>query len=203
MKRKTSNILIAVLIAIIAGCGIMALGTMKGWFGGADTASTDVVSEEQVDVSDSANDVDNQKQNDENTENAAQTEETSSDSIGTCTITIQCKSVLKNMDKLDSGKAKYIPSNGVILSTSTVEFKQGETVYDILKRSCSAAGIPMSARKSSMGIYVEGINNLFEFDCGGTSGWMYSVNGSDPNHSCGVHKIKNGDKIIWHYTCGK
>ena len=121
---------------------------------------------------------------------------------GTCTISIKCTSVLKNMDKLSSGKAKYVPSNGIILSTSTIEFKEGENVYDILKRSCSAAGIPMSARSSSMGIYVEGINGLFEFDCGGTSGWMYSVNGSTPNHSCSEHTVKNGDSIVWYYTCG-
>ena len=30
--------------------------------------------------------------------------------------------------------------------------------------------------------YVEGINQLYEFDCGKNSGWMYSVNGEYPNY---------------------
>ena len=28
--------------------------------------------------------------------------------------------------------------------------------------------------------YVEGIGNLYEFDCGSESGWMYKVNGWFP-----------------------
>ncbi|MDO4176714.1 MAG: DUF4430 domain-containing protein [Bacillota bacterium] len=195
MKRKTSNILICVLAAIALGCAVMAIGTFGGWFGSEDTASEEITSEEAV------------------TEETTGTEETvqAEDSAGnadktgnpTCTICIKCSSVLKHMDNLASGKSKCVPSNGIILATSTIEFKDGESVYDILKRACSAAGIPISARSSSMGVYVEGINGLFEFDCGGTSGWMYSVNGKTPNHSCAEHTVKNGDKIVWHYTCEK
>lgn len=29
--------------------------------------------------------------------------------------------------------------------------------------------------------YIEGIGNLYEFDCGNLSGWMYSVNGVWPD----------------------
>lgn len=205
MKKRVSNILICVLAAVAIGCGIMAAGTIGGWFGG-DTVSQETVQTEaqqgntqQTEVGQHEGKQDSQTGSSEKEE--AKNKDTKGGN-GTCTISIKCTSVLKNMDKLSSGKAKYVPSNGIILSTSTIEFKEGENVYDILKRACSAAGIPMSARNSSMGIYVEGINGLFEFDCGGTSGWMYSVNGNAPNHSCSEHTVKNGDSIVWYYTCG-
>lgn len=202
MKKKTSNILICILAVIALGCVVMAAGTIGGWFGGDETATEEVAST-QVSQEASGEHHDAEA-GEEAAEHAADTDANNSGGTnGTCKITIKCSSVLKNMDKLASGKAKYVPSNGIILSTSTIEFNKGESVYDVLKRSCSAAGIPMSARNSSMGIYVEGINGLFEFDCGGTSGWMYSVNGTTPNHSCSEHTVKNGDSIVWYYTCGK
>lgn len=206
MKKRVSNILICVLAAVAIGCGIMAAGTIGGWFGGDTVSQETVQTEAQQGENQKAEAAQQEGEQDSQAGSSEKAEAKKKDTKGgngTCTISIKCTSVLKNMDKLSSGKAKYVPSNGIILSTSTIEFKEGENVYDILKRSCSAAGIPMSARSSSMGIYVEGINGLFEFDCGGTSGWMYSVNGSTPNHSCSEHTVKNGDSIVWYYTCGK
>lgn len=124
--------------------------------------------------------------------------------VQTCTIQIQCKSILKNMGKLKEGKNRYVPSNGVILSTSRVEFNKGDTAYDVTKRACSAAGIQIEAAYTPAygSYYVEGINHLYEFDCGQTSGWMYKVNGWAPNYGCSEYKLKNGDSIVWYYTCG-
>ena len=49
--------------------------------------------------------------------------------------------------------------------------------------------------------YVEGINNLYEFDCGQNSGWMYCVNGWYPNYGCSRYVVQDGDVIEWNYTC--
>ena len=49
--------------------------------------------------------------------------------------------------------------------------------------------------------YVEGINNLYEFDCGEQSGWMYAVNGWYPNYGCSAYTLSDGDVIGWAYTC--
>lgn len=49
--------------------------------------------------------------------------------------------------------------------------------------------------------YIEGINNIYELDCGSMSGWMYCVNGVYPNCSLGDYKLKNGDSIAINYTC--
>lgn len=49
--------------------------------------------------------------------------------------------------------------------------------------------------------YIEGIANLYEFDCGELSGWMYRVNGWFPNYGCSRYELQDGDKVEWLYTC--
>ena len=49
--------------------------------------------------------------------------------------------------------------------------------------------------------YVSGINNLYEFDCGKDSGWMYCVNGWYPNYGCSKYTLEDGDTVEWRYTC--
>lgn len=127
----------------------------------------------------------------------------SNKNVKSCTIQIRCDTILKNMGNLAAGKERYVPSNGIILSTSTVEFTEGETVFDVLKRVCSYAGIQMEYSYTPMyeSYYIEGINNLYEFDCGSQSGWMYKVNGWFPNYGCSSYELKDGDNIVWTYTC--
>lgn len=49
--------------------------------------------------------------------------------------------------------------------------------------------------------YIEGINNLYEFDCGELSGWAYKVNQWFPNYGASRYLLKDGDVIEWLYTC--
>lgn len=120
-----------------------------------------------------------------------------------CTIEIRCDTILDNMGDLKAGKNKYVPSNGCILTASKVDFNQGETVFDVLKRACSFNGIQLEYSWTPMydSYYIEGINNLYEFDCGNNSGWMFKVNGWFPNYGCSSYKLKDGDVIVWCYTC--
>ena len=94
-------------------------------------------------------------------------------------------------------------ANGVILATSSVQFYDGETVFDVLKRACKAAGIQLEYSWTPMydSYYIEGINHLYEFDCGLESGWMYKVNGWLPNYGCSKYTLEDGDAIVWCYTC--
>ncbi len=50
-------------------------------------------------------------------------------------------------------------------------------------------------------VYVEGIGNLYEFDCGDLSGWMYKVNEWFPNYGCSLYTLEDNDVICWVYTC--
>lgn len=120
-----------------------------------------------------------------------------------CTIQIKCSTILNNMGNLTPGKEGYVPSSGVILKTTTVKFADGETVFDVLNRICKEKGIQIEYSWSPVygSSYVEGINHLYEFDCGQQSGWMYKVNGWFPNYGCSAYKLEDGDSISWLYTC--
>lgn len=120
-----------------------------------------------------------------------------------CTIEIRCDTILSNMGNLEPGKEGYVPGNGTILPATKVEFFEGESAYDVLKRVCAAYKIQIEASYTPMydSYYVEGINNLYEFDCGNESGWMYKVNGWFPNYGSSAYILKDGDTMEWHYTC--
>lgn len=117
-----------------------------------------------------------------------------------CTITIDCTNAL-NSDKLKSSMRKVLPSDGIIYSNS-YEFSDGDSVFDVLYAVTKNHGIPMEFSSSAVygSKYIEGINSLYEFDCGELSGWKYSVNGTVPNYGCDQYKINNNDKIIFYYV---
>ncbi|MGI5824848.1 MAG: DUF4430 domain-containing protein [Bacillota bacterium] len=121
----------------------------------------------------------------------------------TCTISISCAMLLNNMDSLDENKVELVPADGWILKATKVSFNEGESVFDVLQRATKAAGIQMEAAFTPMynSAYIEGINNIYEFDCGELSGWMYSVNGWYPNYGSSRYQLKAGDVIEWKYTC--
>lgn len=119
-----------------------------------------------------------------------------------CSISIRCDTILDNMDQLDPSKVGYVPSDGWILYAD-MEFTQGETVFDVLQRACDDYGIPMeySYSPSYGGNYIEGINNIYEFDCGPQSGWMYQVDGWFPNYGSSGYTLSGGESITFCYTC--
>lgn len=121
----------------------------------------------------------------------------------TCTISIDCANILNNMEYLADGKESLVPTDGVILSTVTVGFKEGDTVFDVLKKVCDTYYIHLQYKWTPVygSYYINGINNLYEFDCGNLSGWMYSVNGWFPNYGCSQYELADGDDIRWTFTC--
>ena len=121
----------------------------------------------------------------------------------TCTLSINCSSILNNMGKLTKGKESLVPSDGRILNLTDVEFEAGNTVFYILQRELQKRNMHIEFSTSPMygSVYMEGICNLYEFDCGELSGWMYSVNGVFPSCSCSQYTLSDGDAIAWVYTC--
>ena len=119
----------------------------------------------------------------------------------TCTVTVECKSILDHMDELKEGHEEFVPSDGYIIKNYTYKAKAGYTAYDALKSACNSNDIKLTAQKTSYGVYISGINNLDEFDCGKQSGWMYSVNGIMPNTTCENVTVDDGDSIVFTYVC--
>ena len=88
----------------------------------------------------------------------------------------------------------------VVFAKQEVEWKEGDTVLDVLLRVTKAHKIQMEYSGGKKAAYVEGIDNLYEFDKGEGSGWMYGVNGVYVQVSCGSCSVKKGDVISWRYT---
>ena len=120
-----------------------------------------------------------------------------------CTVAILCNTILDNMDLLDAGKEVYVPEDGVILAETVVGFETGETAFDVLKRICESMEIQIEYSWTAVydSYYIEGINHLYEFDCGNESGWMYKVNDQFPNYGSSSYELQDGDQIVWQYTC--
>lgn len=121
----------------------------------------------------------------------------------TCTLSVSCATILDNMALCDPEKRELVPEDGWILEPMTVTFYAGESVFNVLQRTLKEQGIHMehSYTPAYHSAYVEGINNLYEFDVGEHSGWMYSVNGWFPNYGCSRYQLQNGDVVEWKYTC--
>lgn len=121
----------------------------------------------------------------------------------TCTISISCATILNHMDWLDPEKVEMVPEDGWILQPTQVTFYEGESVFNVLQRTCKQQGIHMEFENTPMynSAYIEGIHNLYEFDCGELSGWMYKVNEWFPNYGCSRYQLHEGDVICWVYTC--
>ncbi|MCH5187001.1 MAG: DUF4430 domain-containing protein [Oscillospiraceae bacterium] len=126
-----------------------------------------------------------------------------SDTELTCTLSVRCDSILDNMAWLDAEKAELVPSDGVIYAERTVTFYEGESVFNLLLREMKQNKIHMEYENTPIysSAYIEGIGNLYEFDCGELSGWMYMVNGWFPNYGCSRYRLMAGDRVEWVYTC--
>ena len=118
-------------------------------------------------------------------------------------ITIRCDTILDNWDELNPAKAEFVPADGVILPRVKVAYAEGETVFDILVRVCATAEIQLEYSWEPLydAYYIEGINNLYQFDCSSESGWMYKVNEWFPNYGVSAYTVSDGDVIEFLYTC--
>lgn len=141
-----------------------------------------------------------QKQEDQNTPAQDTPQQEEPEQTGnTVTLTIRCDTAVNNGMHLESKWAGIVPASGCILDTTTFEFEDGDTVFDVLCQARDKYKLHM--QYTDGGNYVQGINNLYEFDGGRWSGWMYCVNGWYPNYGCNVYRVQSGDAIEWNYTC--
>jgi len=118
-------------------------------------------------------------------------------------LTVRVDSILGNMHMLNREKHELVPGDGVIFPMTSITAYEGESVFNVLQREMRRARIHMVSRFTPIynSAYVEAINNLYEFDVGELSGWMYKVNGWFPNFGSSRYQLKPGDVIEWHYTC--
>lgn len=122
----------------------------------------------------------------------------------TVTLEIRCDTLSNDMSKLENPAIEeYIPTDGVILEKTTYKGTTDNTVFDALNTLCRNNDIQLEFNYTPIyaSYYIEGINYLYEFDGGPQSGWMYKVNDWFPNYGCSSYYLKDGDTIVWCYTC--
>jgi len=117
-----------------------------------------------------------------------------------------------------SGSAEDVPSTGIdektekvtlsivsddgsfILEETEMAIEDGDTVLDVLVSAGKANKIPVVYSGTKKAAYVEGIDNIFEFDKGPESGWVYLVNGKTPSMGCGDYALQDGDLVTWRFV---
>lgn len=121
----------------------------------------------------------------------------------TCTLEIRCDVLLDQLDQLPEEKIPLVPEDGVLLDTMEVEFDHGASVFDVFRSLLRKEKIHFEYVDASLydSVYIEGIGNLYEYDCSPQSGWMYSVNGIYPGVGCSSYTLADGDVIVFSYTC--
>ena len=119
----------------------------------------------------------------------------------TVSLVVECTELLSNLDFLKEEKRSLVPGNGIIFSKNEIEIKENESAFDVLKRELISAGIHIEFTLAPVynSVYIEGINNIYEFDCGERSGWKYSVNGKYLPIASSEYKVQANDKIVFTY----
>ena len=135
--------------------------------------------------------------------NAAKVADTNGDGKLTCTLEIRCDTLLTQLDKVPSEKVNLVPEDGIMLAATEVEFIGGESVFDVFRKVLREEKIHFEYVDASAydSVYIEGIGNIYEFDCGPQSGWMFSVNDVYPGLGCSSYTLADGDVIVFSYTC--
>lgn len=119
------------------------------------------------------------------------------------TITITCHTIFDNMDKFAENKVSLLPVNGIILPTTEVVIIDGDSVFDVLSKITKDKKMHFEFVNTPIygSAYIEGINNIYEFDCGDLSGWMFKVNGYFPGNGITNYILNKNDVIEIIYTC--
>lgn len=103
-----------------------------------------------------------------------------------------------------SSKVVYsivISSTEIPLAPTEMDIEDGDSVLSALIAVTKSKKIQMDYRGGQGATaYVEGIDNVYEFDRGQGSGWMYRVNGIFPDRGAGVVPLQDGDRVEWLYT---
>jgi hypothetical protein len=120
----------------------------------------------------------------------------------TCSVSVNCSNISNNIDKIDRSKRSLVPSDGTIMPRVNVSLPVGATAFDALLAATSQQGVHMEYTGSAAAktVYIEGIGNIYQFDCGSTSGWLYAINGSYKGVGMSAQTLSDGDAVELKYT---
>lgn len=120
----------------------------------------------------------------------------------TCFLSVCCDKALQS-EHLSGKKRSVLPADGTLLKIEKAVFYEGESVFHLLSRELKKHKIHFEYSKNPTfnSAYIEPISNLYEFDCGAQSGWIYKVNEKTSPVGCSQTILQPGDKIEFLYSC--
>ena len=120
----------------------------------------------------------------------------------TVSLSVRVDALADNLHLLEPDKRELVPEDGIIFPETIVVAYEGESVFDVIQREIRNAGIHM-VTNTIPGYnlsFIEGIGNIFTFDAGPMSGWLYSVNGESADVAASQFILNPGDVIEWEFT---
>lgn len=123
------------------------------------------------------------------------------DAAKTAYVTISCEAAVERYGELPEQKQSLMPKDGIFLQSEKVILAGKGTALDALRDACDRKEILFELDGSAaLGTeYIIGIGQLYQFDIGAESGWLYSVNGESPNVGAGGYEVQEGDEIVFYY----
>ena len=121
--------------------------------------------------------------------------------IGKVTLSIRCDTAIANDLHKQEKWSGILPEDGCMLSETEITLYEGDTVLDVLLTVRDQYNIHMEYNGTQGMEYIEGIGNLYEYDGGRWSGWMFCINGKYQEMGCGQYVLSDGDIVEWNYTC--
>lgn len=113
------------------------------------------------------------------------------------TVSIDCLTILNNMNDIKDNYTSFIPANGYLLKETKVEITDSDTALSVLKKAAKDNGIKIVNQNG----YISSIGFIYEKAMkNNDGGWMYFVNGAKGNVGAGSYKLSNGDFVRWRYT---
>ena len=113
------------------------------------------------------------------------------------TVTVSCENILKDISVISEEKQELVPEDGYILKDVNVGFNEGERAFTVLERALKENKIQFEHESA----YVKGIGNIYEFDAGDMSGWLFKVNGEYGDMGLGDTTLSDGDTLLMFYAC--
>lgn len=120
----------------------------------------------------------------------------------TCILSIRYTDLLSIPEFSQSPIKETLPLDGWILPPTEVSLMDEDSVFDVLQRETKSRGIHMeySENPAFQSSYIEGMANLYQFDFGDKSGWIYTVNGEQYNIGSSRFLLSPGDRVEWNYN---
>lgn len=120
----------------------------------------------------------------------------------TCILSIRYTDLLSIPEFSESPIKETLPLDGWILPPTEVSLMDEDSVFDVLQRETKSRGIHMeySENPAFQSSYIEGMANLYQFDFGDKSGWIYTVNGEQYNIGSSRFLLSPGDRVEWNYN---